>query len=145
MKETAVFGVREEGEKYINKIGSYAVIYDNKQGKVALIKNNRGHYFLPGGGLENGESLENCIKRECIEEAGIKIGIQKFIGSAKQYFQSPNNHKYYVSEGHFYICKQLSEQLPLEEGNTLLWIDPSIALKMLVHNHHRWAILKSLD
>lgn len=61
MNKTAVFGVQEDGQTYINKIGSYAVIYDNEDCRIALIKNDKGHYFLPGGGLENGESLEDHI------------------------------------------------------------------------------------
>ncbi|MEH7314263.1 NUDIX hydrolase [Priestia megaterium] len=144
MNKTAVFGVQEDGQTYINKIGSYAVIYDNENCRIALIKNDKGHYFLPGGGLENGESLEDCIKRECIEEAGLEVSIQKFIGSAKQYFQSPSNNKYHLSEGHFYICQQLSKQIPLEKDNTLLWIKPSVAIKVVVHDHHKWAISQLL-
>ncbi|MFP7736706.1 NUDIX domain-containing protein [Priestia aryabhattai] len=144
MNKTALFGVQEDGEPYINKIGSYAVIYDNRDSRIALIKNDKGNYFLPGGGLENDESLEDCIKRECREEAGLEVNIQKFIGSAKQYFKSPNDHKYYLNEGHFYMCEQLSKQIPLEENNTLLWVKPSVAVKILVHDHHKWAISQLL-
>ncbi|QTL52637.1 NUDIX domain-containing protein [Priestia aryabhattai] len=145
MNNTAVFGVQEDGQTYINKIGSYAVIYDDEDCRIALIKNDKGHYFLPGGGLESDESLKDCVKRECLEEAGLKVSVQETIGIAKQYLKSPNDHKYYLSEGHFYICKQLSKQNPLEKGNELLWVKPSIAIKMLVHDHHKWAILKSLE
>ncbi|MCT9852356.1 NUDIX domain-containing protein [Priestia megaterium] len=144
MKNNMVFGIHKDEQKYITKIGSYAVIYDNQRSSIALIKNHKGDPFLPGGGLENGESLEDCVKRECLEEAGLKVSIQKTIGVAKQYFKSPNDYKYYLSEGHFYMCKQLSKQLPLEKDNNLLWVKPSVAIKMLVHDHHKWAISQLL-
>lgn len=144
MKNNIVFGVCEDKQKYITKRGSYAVIYDSQRSSVALIKNPKGDYFLPGGGLENNESLEECVKRECLEEVGLKVSIQKNIGMAKQYFESPNDYKCYLSEGHFYMCKQLSKKHPLEKGNTLLWVKPSLAIKMLVHDHHKWAIWQLL-
>ncbi|MGE1115160.1 NUDIX domain-containing protein [Priestia megaterium] len=144
MKNSIVFGVHEDKQKYITKIGSYAVIYDEQISSIALIKNYKGDYFLPGGGLESDESPEECVKRECLEEAGLKVSIQENIGIAKQYFKSPNDYKYYLSEGHFYICKQLSKQNPLEECNELLWVKPSIAIKMVVHDHHKWAISQLL-
>jgi 8-oxo-dGTP diphosphatase len=136
-----VFGVKEEGIEYLKRTGCYAVIYKKETDEVAIVQNKRGHYFLPGGGMKEDESLESCIKRECIEEIGFKVSIKKFIGSATQYFQSPNNHKYYLSEGYFYVCHREEQQSPLEKENTLMWIKRSEAIKILVHEHHKWAIL----
>ena len=54
--------------------------------KVLLIRNNnmilgyeRGIYQFPGGHLEENESFNDCIKREIMEETGIKI-LDKDIG-----------------------------------------------------------------
>lgn len=49
--------------------------------KVLLINSNNeillglshGTYQFPGGHLEEGEELSNCVKRELLEETGIKI------------------------------------------------------------------------
>jgi 8-oxo-dGTP diphosphatase len=144
MKNNIVFGIHQDKQKYITKVSSYAVIYNIQESSIALIKNHKGDYFLPGGGLEIDELLEDCLIRECLEEGGLKVSIQKNIGVAKQYFKSPNDYKYYLNEGHFYMCKQLSKQYPLEKGNAILWVKPSLAIKMLVHDHHKWAILQLL-
>ncbi|MGG0386191.1 NUDIX domain-containing protein [Priestia filamentosa] len=144
MQTNPVFGVKKDGIEYVKRTGSYAVIYEDTIGEVALVKNVKGHYFLPGGGIKEDESLEECIRRECIEEIGFKVNIKKCIGSAIQYFQSPNNHKYYLSEAYFYICDREEQQNPAEKENTLVWMKPIEATKQLVHEHHKWAILNSL-
>jgi len=60
----------------INKthLGVYGLI--KKEDKVLLIKKLRGPYTgkldLPGGKLEHGESIDEGLAREIIEETGIK-------------------------------------------------------------------------
>ena len=67
----------------INKtrIGCYGfIINDNK---IALIKKSRGGYKglldLPGGGVEFGETPEETLKRELMEEAGVEVADYKLL------------------------------------------------------------------
>lgn len=51
-----------------------AVIVQN--GKLLVIRNHSGGkdwYLLPGGGQRHGETLIEALKRECFEEAAIRI------------------------------------------------------------------------
>lgn len=45
---------------------------------VLLIRRGRppraGHWSLPGGGQRLGEGVEDCARRELLEEAGIEVG-----------------------------------------------------------------------
>ena len=63
------------------KVGIGILVF--KDGKVLLGKrkeaHGKGEYASPGGHLEFGESVEECVKRECLEEAGIKIKNIKFL------------------------------------------------------------------
>lgn len=36
-------------------------------------------YGVPGGKLDNMETFQQCAERECLEEAGIKIGSVRFV------------------------------------------------------------------
>jgi 8-oxo-dGTP pyrophosphatase MutT (NUDIX family) len=48
-------------------------------GKVVLLKNERDEWGLPGGKLEVGESLEECVGREIEEELGVKSSTVKIL------------------------------------------------------------------
>lgn len=56
-----------------------------KNEKVLLVKHSSslkpdyGDWLLPGGSVKTGESLENALKREIIEETGLEIEIVRKI------------------------------------------------------------------
>ncbi|MFJ3792406.1 NUDIX hydrolase [Kitasatospora sp. NPDC090091] len=43
------------------------------EGRVVLCRDERDHWFLPGGTREHGESIESCLVRELREEAGARL------------------------------------------------------------------------
>ncbi|MFC3773825.1 NUDIX domain-containing protein [Paenibacillus sp. GCM10012303] len=53
-----------------------------------MILTASGHYFLPGGGMDEGETPEECLRREVLEETGYQIKIGAYIGKAQRYFIS---------------------------------------------------------
>ncbi|WP_084713190.1 NUDIX hydrolase [Streptacidiphilus rugosus] len=49
---------------------------------IVLCRDDRGHWFLPGGTREDGESVEVCLARELREEAGARmLGAPVWIGA----------------------------------------------------------------
>lgn len=71
-----------------------------KNGKILLGKRKsllgKGEYAGLGGHLEFGESIEECAKREAMEEAGVKLKNIKFLclSSLKKY-----HGKHYIDIG----------------------------------------------
>lgn len=43
--------------------------------RVVLLRNGRGEWELPGGRLEAGESPEECVTREVLEELRLKVEV----------------------------------------------------------------------
>lgn len=61
-------------------IVSAATIVLNNKNEILLIKGPRRGWEMPGGQVEEGESLKDAAIRETKEETGIDIEITKFCG-----------------------------------------------------------------
>lgn len=63
---------------------------------ILLIKRGtqpfKGSYALPGGFLEYGEKLEDCVVREVLEETGLKTSIVGLVGVYSSPDRDPRGH-----------------------------------------------------
>lgn len=67
--------------KNYKKTAVRGVILD-QENKVAIIYSPKEHYYkLPGGWVEEGESVDIALQRECKEEIGVDIEKQLSIGT----------------------------------------------------------------
>ena len=60
-------------------------------GKLLLIKQKTlgREWFLPGGTLEDGETLSECVEREVFEETGFVVKAKRLISVADTDFKDP--------------------------------------------------------
>ena len=82
------------------RVSSRAIIIEN--GKVLTmfrrkIKNGvvKEYYVIPGGGQDDGETLEQNVKRELKEELNVEIKILGYLGNE---IQEPTNSNYFHCE-----------------------------------------------
>ena len=80
-----------KGEDYIG-VGCWGIVTNN-QNQILLIKKKVNDCWeRPGGNVEVGEMLEECIVREVEEEIGIKSKVVNFIAFDQVFFGSDKKH-----------------------------------------------------
>lgn len=52
----------------------------------------QGAWALPGGFVEYGETTENAIRREMVEETGLKISVRRLLGVYSDPARDPRGH-----------------------------------------------------
>ena len=86
-------------------------IFVFKDGKFLLGKRKNshgaGHWQLPGGHLEFNEELEDCAKREVLEETGVKIKNIRFSTITNDIFKKEEKH--YIT---IFMISDLAEGTP---------------------------------
>lgn len=136
---TKVFGEKLENEVYHDRQAAYVVLLDGD--KIAAVKTSSGKLFLPGGKIEAGESLEDCVVRECLEEMGSKVTVKQYFAIGERYFYHEAGGRYSHAIGHFFFSDEYERVCaPIERDSELLWLSYDEAILSLYHPHHRWAV-----
>ena len=104
------FGIRE---------ASRAVLL-NDVGQVFLMNVQlHGYHKLPGGGIDAGESKEEALARELLEEVGTSLTIEAELGLVIEYRTTPWTGLERMKQiSYCYLARQRGEQIPskLEES-----------------------------
>ena len=60
-------------------IGCNGAIFKNKS-VLLILRNDYDVWSMPGGGLERGETLKECVRREVFEETGYEVSVKRLVG-----------------------------------------------------------------
>jgi len=64
-----------------------------RDGQVLLVRQSyMPGWFMPGGGLKRGETLENAARREAREESGATLGTLKLMGAYTDFSEWKTDH-----------------------------------------------------
>lgn len=102
--------------KTINVVA--AIIKKNNQILIAqrLKGDFAGQWEFPGGKIENGETSEEALKREIIEEMEIEINVEEFLITAE--YNYPNFHLHMDC----FICSIENDNMVLNDHSAIKWI-----------------------
>jgi 8-oxo-dGTP diphosphatase len=130
-----VFGEPLAGREHRPRAAVYAVIRDAER-RVAAVRTSLG-LLLPGGGLERGETIVECLKRELREECARPVAIDRQIGLALEYFETTEG----AFEGRhvFFEARFVGGANGVAEYE-LVWLEPESARELLHHRSHGWAL-----
>jgi len=133
------FGVPQSGRRYVKRPGAYALIV--RDDRLLMVDENSG-WFLPGGGLEEGESFAEALRREMLEETGYRIDAPIELTRVRQYALSQSEHVGWEKDCHIFKARLTSRAGP---GDCpLRWARPQEAIDELAHGRFRWVVAEYL-
>ena len=140
------FGDKQPGRVYVPRPGAYGLVYD-QQGRIAVMETLRGA-FLPGGGIEEGESPAQALVREVREECGLGVTVGERLGEAAEY-RCTEGHSFAIRKDCIFFAATFLSETPgesgaaTEAGHTLRWLTPSEAEERLAHGSQKWIVHQS--
>ncbi|MEO6727286.1 MAG: NUDIX domain-containing protein [Blastocatellia bacterium] len=130
------FGKHNPEAQYRQRPGAYAIIF-NPDGRFAAVQ-GQDKLFLPGGGIDPGESPEDALIREVREECAREVVIIRSLCNGTQYFVSKTGEHWEFQCSYFEA--QFGAQLDNEPEHILYWLDAGDARKLLAHEIHGWVV-----
>lgn len=91
---------------------------------------NTDQYFIPGGGLEEGETIGECCAREVLEETGYAVKPTRHFLTVGEYYEEYK----YVS--HYFLCEVIAKKEPClteeeaERGLVPKWLPLQMMLEL---------------
>lgn len=123
-----------------------ALIFNSK-GEMFLMRSPKwqNKYVIPGGHIELGETMEEALKREIMEETGLRIHDIKFLTFMEFIYGEE-----FWKKRHFiffnFTAKTDDTNIKLnDEGTEYIWVKPVDSLKLPVQSHTAIAIRKYLE
>lgn len=144
MREMETFGTHQPEVTYRERHGSYGVAL---KGDMVLIELARLGHFLPGGGIEVGESIEEALVREFREETGYELTGFTHLGSAVEYVDIADKGFHMKKVGHFYLVELGAKGEPTyDDGHVypVEWMSVAAAREKMYLESQWWAIERAL-
>jgi len=114
-------------ERLTFRPSAYAIL--RHEDRVLLLNmRSTGKLFLPGGGSEVGEQLEEALHREVREETGLEIEIGRYVAFKEDFFYYDPLDVAFHGLMFFYLCKPLTfdlatnDQIEDDEVETPRWV-----------------------
>lgn len=134
------FGNQVAGVEYPERIGAYGIVI--RDGKV-LIEIGKLGYFLPGGGIDDGETVEEALRREFVEETGYQLTSWKPLAHSVEYRNGPEEGYRQKKVCHFFLVELGEKGEPTyADGHVqpVEWIPMDAIRERMLLDSQWWAI-----
>ena len=84
----------------------------DRDGAVMLVQHTyQPGWYLPGGGLKRGETLEQAARREAVEESGAVLGALRLFGVYSNFVQHKSDHIVVFACNDFHLTEMTSIEI----------------------------------
>jgi 8-oxo-dGTP diphosphatase len=139
------FGEPLAGRTHRERPAAFGIV--SRAGTIAVVRvtpDDGGDYLdLPGGAIDPGEDEVQALIREFGEETGLVVTAGSRITGIRQYFVLSDGEPVNNIAGVYTVeVTAEDETLKIEDDHTLVWVDPTEAIRRLRHDGHAWAVAK---
>ena len=103
---------------------SVAALVTNENGEILLVNSPWRGWEYPGGLIEPGETFQQALHREVMEETGVEIEITGFVGICKNIERNIVNIDFTAR----YLRGELRTS---EESTEVIWAEPEKAFELI--------------
>ncbi|MGD6801371.1 NUDIX hydrolase [Rossellomorea aquimaris] len=94
----------------------YALVFDELEKRVLMVKNAGSVWTLPGGAVETGETLEEAVIREVKEETNLTVEVEELLAVNEAFFLKKEVHPLFFT----FKTRSILDQEEIEE---IQWVD----------------------
>jgi ADP-ribose pyrophosphatase YjhB (NUDIX family) len=118
---------------FLRKAARAVVFNDNDEIAFQFVSKHK-YYKLPGGGVEKGETIEEALRREILEESGCEINIIDELGIIIEYrnqFETLQISYCFLAKVVGEIGAPKYEEMEISEGLTPMWVPIEKAISLI--------------
>jgi L-amino acid N-acyltransferase YncA/8-oxo-dGTP pyrophosphatase MutT (NUDIX family) len=132
-----LFGERGPDARVVVRPSAYLIVPDD-DGRIAVVNTGEG-VFLPGGGVDTGESAADAARRETREECAIDVRIEEEVGRARDMVWSKTETTCFEKRCVFFSGTLLARTSQTPEHD-VRWLNPDDAFRQIGRSGHAWAL-----
>lgn len=113
---------------------AYCLIYCKESEQVLMVYNQDvNSWSMPGGAVEEDETLEQAAIREVQEETGLLVEIKDIVAVNECFFKEKNEHAIFITFRAKVISGEIAIKNP-DEISEVTWVDISTADKLMPYH-----------